>query len=81
MQKSKLKTLFIYRFLDKYSDELHPLSTTDLIKMLAEYDIPCERKSIYADIEALCEIGCDICSVTSPKGDFSWQAGLLNYQR
>lgn len=70
MQKSKLKTLFIYRFLDKYSDELHPLSTTDLIKMLAEYDIPCERKSIYADIEALCEIGCDICSVTSPKRGF-----------
>ena len=70
MQNSKLKTLFIYNFLDKFSDDEHPLSTTDLISMLADKGIKCERKSIYADIAALNEIGCDIVTVTSPKRGF-----------
>lgn len=60
MQTSKLKTLLIYQFLEKYSDEDHHLSTSDLIDMLAEKGIKCERKSIYADIEALKEVGFDI---------------------
>lgn len=70
MQKAKLKTLIIYQLLDKYSDENHPLSTTELIEMLAERSIPCERKSIYADIEALKEIGCDIITVKNSKRGF-----------
>ena len=70
MQNSKLKTLFIYNFLDKFSDDEHPLYTTDLISMLADKGIKCERKSIYADIAALNEIGCDIVTVTSPKRGF-----------
>ncbi len=70
MQNSKLKTLLIYKLLEKYSDDEHPLSTTDLINLLAEKGIKCERKSIYADITALNEIGCDIITVTSPKRGF-----------
>ena len=70
MQSSKLKTLMIYQLLETYSDEENPLSTTELIDMLAEKGIKCERKSIYADIEALNEIGCDILSVKSPKRGF-----------
>ncbi len=70
MQTSKLKTLFIYKFLEEYSDENNPISTTELIKMLSDKGLKCERKSIYADIEALKEIGCDILSVTSPKRGF-----------
>lgn len=70
MQNSKLKTLMIYQLLEKYSDEEHPLSTTDLISMLEEKGIKCERKSIYADIKALNEIGYDIVTVTSPKRGF-----------
>lgn len=49
------------------SDEDNPLSTTDLINLLAEKGITCERKSIYADIKALNEIGCKIINTTSPK--------------
>ena len=60
MQYSKLKTLLIYNILEKYSDEEHPLSTTDLISMLEKKGVKCERKSIYADIAALNDIGCDI---------------------
>ena len=67
MQNSKLKTLYVYQLLNKYSDENHPVSTTELIEMLAQKGITCERKSIYADVEALQEIGVDIISVKSPK--------------
>lgn len=66
-QNSKLKTLYLLQFLDKYSDEEHPLSSTELIEMLAEKGISCERKSIYADVEALIEVGFDILAVRSPK--------------
>lgn len=70
MQTSKLKTLYIYKFLENYSDENNPISTTELIKMLSDNGLKCERKSIYADIDALKEMGCDIISVTSPKRGF-----------
>lgn len=69
-QTSKIKTLLIYQLLERYSDEENPLSSTDLIEMLAERGIPCERKAVYADVEALNAIGCDILSVKSPKRGF-----------
>lgn len=77
MQKSKLKTLMIYRLLNKYSDEEHPLSTTDLIEMLDGYGINCERKSIYADIDALKEMGCDIMTTNLPKRGFFMASRLF----
>lgn len=77
MQTSKIKTLLIYQLLDKYSDERHPLSSTELIELLEEQGIKCERKSIYADIEALNEIGCDIISVRSPKKGFFMASRLF----
>ena len=70
MNASKLKTLMVYKYLNQYSDEDNPLSTTDLIAMLAEDGISCERKSIYSDVSALKQIGIDIISVTSPKRGF-----------
>ena len=56
----KLKILYIARMLLEKSDEEHLLSTKDLIAGLSEYGILAERKSIYADIEALIEFGMDI---------------------
>ncbi len=70
MQNSKLKTLFIYKYLEKYSDDENPVSTTELIKMLGEKGITAERKSIYSDIKALNDIGCDIISTKSPRSGF-----------
>lgn len=70
MQKSKLKTMYIYKMLEEFSDEDNPLSTTELINMLSRMGIPSERKSIYSDIKALNDIGCDIMTVTSPKRGF-----------
>lgn len=70
MQTAKLKTLMILKILEENSDENHALSTTKLINMLSEKGIGCERKSIYADIKALNEMGYDIVSVKSPKRGF-----------
>lgn len=69
-QTSKLKTLYLYKILEKHSDENNPLSSTELIELLAEKGIKCERKAIYADIEALNQVGFDIVSVTTPKRGF-----------
>lgn len=70
MASSKTKTLLIYKFLSEYSDESHPLSTTQLIDMLSSHGIKCERKSIYADIKTLNEIGFEILTSFSPNRGF-----------
>ena len=70
MASSKTKTLLVFKYLNEFSDEEHPLSTTDLIAMLAKDGISCERKSIYADVETLNSIGFDIVSAKSPKRGF-----------
>ena len=70
MASSKTKTLLIYKLLNDYSDENNPLSTTELIDMLRDRGINCERKSIYADVKTLNDIGFDIVSTLSPKRGF-----------
>lgn len=67
MQPSKVKTLMIYQILDNFSDDEHPLSTTDLIDMLAQRGIKSERKSIYSDIKTLNSLGFDIMTAMTPK--------------
>lgn len=66
MAEKKLKTLLVFKYIDEFSDEAHPLSTSQLIEMLANDGIKCERKSIYADVKTLKEIGYDIVSIKSP---------------
>ena len=58
----KLKLLRLYEILLRQSDEEHPLSISHLIEELARWDISAERKSIYADLEALESMGVDIQS-------------------
>ena len=70
MQSTKIKTLLIYRYLRKFSDEDNPLSSAELIDMLKKDGIECERKSIYADVKALNEIGCEVVSTVTPKRGF-----------
>lgn len=70
MHTSKIKTLMIYRLLEIYSDEEHPLTTSDIIALLDERGIKCERKSIYNDIAALKEVGCDIITLKGARRGF-----------
>ncbi|MBE6774923.1 MAG: WYL domain-containing transcriptional regulator [Ruminococcaceae bacterium] len=63
---TKLKLLYIKDYLEKNSDEDHPVSVEILTDMLAEKGITCERKSVYSDVKALKEYGVDIATVKKP---------------
>lgn len=56
----KLKILYVMEYLFKYSDEEHMVTVAQLIKELERHGIQAERKSIYADLEALRDYGIDI---------------------
>ena len=42
----KLKLLVLLRFLQRQSDEKHPVTVQQMIEELARYDISAERKSL-----------------------------------
>jgi len=56
----KLKILYLMRILLTETDEAHMLSVGELISRLEKHDIAAERKTVYADIEALKLFGLDI---------------------
>lgn len=64
----KLKLLYIIKLLTENTDENHPAGTTDIIAYLDANGIHSERKSIYDDIEKLCDFGYDIVQVRSRLG-------------
>lgn len=61
----KLKLLYLKDYLLRCSDENHPVTVQDMITHLQGYGISAERKSIYADIDALQEYGLDVQMVKS----------------
>lgn len=68
---TKLKLLYIKDYLEKNSDEDHPVSVEKISEMLEEKGIVCERKSIYSDVKTLKEYGIDIASVKRPVGGYA----------
>ena len=66
--RQKLKLLYIIKLLTENTDENHPASTADIIAYLDANGIHSERKSIYDDIEKLCDFGYDIVQVRSRLG-------------
>lgn len=64
----KLKILHILKILEEYTDEAHPMTTAELIRRLDQLGIPCERKTIYSDIEKLIDFGYDIVQVSNRRG-------------
>ncbi|MCM1540139.1 MAG: WYL domain-containing protein [Blautia sp.] len=71
----KLKLLYIIKFLSETTDENHPASTAEIIAYLDTNGIHSERKSIYDDIDKLCEFGYDIIQVHSRLGGGYYMAG------
>jgi len=71
----KLKLLYLIKFLSENTDENHPVSTADIITYLSANGIHSERKSIYDDIEKLCDFGYDIIQVQSRLGGGYYMAG------
>ena len=64
----KQKLLCLLDILQQYSDEEHPLSSAQLLELLARQGVDAERKSIYADIETLRDAGVDIVRSGSGRG-------------
>lgn len=61
-----LRLLFLAEIFNKQTDENHVYSAIQLIEMLNDYGIKCERKSIYRDVDDLKEFGMDIVNVRAP---------------
>lgn len=57
---NKLKLLYLMKILLDRTDDDNSLTMPELISALGEYGIEAERKSLYADINALREYGIDI---------------------
>lgn len=69
-EKQKIKILYLMQLLLERTDEEHSVTTRELIDALAGYGIPAERKSIYADIDALIEYGMDIIKIKERPGGY-----------
>lgn len=67
-QFQKAKLIYILKILEEYSDESHAVSTKEIIDRLGKMGIHAERKTIYADIEELIQVGYDILKLDSRNG-------------
>lgn len=56
----KLKLVYLMKMLLEKTDDMHSITMPEIISSLEAYDITAERKSIYADMEALRTYGMDI---------------------
>ena len=67
---TKLKLLYIKDYLERFSDEETPVSPDELLEMLKEHGITCERKSIYSDVQTLRDSGLEILRVRAPRNGY-----------
>lgn len=67
----RVKTEYILKYLNRYSDSEHCVNSNTIIKYLKENGINCARKSVYDDINALNMFGYDISrGLSSNEGYF-----------
>lgn len=69
--ETKPRILYLKKILEERTDEEHPLSTTQLINILAdEYGISAHRTTVSKDIAALQEFGVDIVVIHSTQSKY-----------
>lgn len=56
----KLKILYILKILHEHTDSDHRIFVPEILKRLADLGIKAERKSVYRDMDTLCDFGFDI---------------------
>ncbi len=71
----KLKLIYLIKILLEKTDESHSITMPEILEALAAYDITAERKSIYADIEAIRELGIDVIGEQKGRTFFYYVAG------
>ncbi|MCF0133103.1 MAG: WYL domain-containing protein, partial [Blautia sp.] len=71
INQDKLRMLRIMQILMQETDEQHPLSAAKIgARLESKYDMTCDRKTIYSDIELLDEIGLEVVHTPSRRGGF-----------
>ncbi len=66
----KCSMLYIRDYLERNSDEAHPVTAQVLLQMLENHGISCQRKTVYSDIAALQEYGVDIVNRRGKNGGY-----------
>lgn len=66
----KQKLLHVADILQKRTDEQHPMTADEIVSELENRGISAERKSVYSDIQELCDFGFDILKTRSGKSGF-----------
>ena len=67
----KLKIFYILDYLQINSHQDHPVRASELLSMLEQqYNIVCDRKTVYSDIAALQDYGMDIVSLPGKNGGY-----------
>ena len=76
----RLKIFYIADYLREKSDSEHPVSTANLITMLADKGIQANRKTIYSDIHALTDYGFDIVFRKKTPSGFYMASGQFSLE-
>jgi len=60
MTEKKSRILYVKRYLEEYSDELHPAVVSDIVGYLSNEGITAHGRTVELDIEQLIESGVDV---------------------
>jgi len=71
MSEKKSRILYVNKYLEEYSDELHPATVTDIIAHLGTVGMTASRPTIIREIEQLIDAGVDVvCNHGKPSQYF-----------
>ena len=59
-ENQKLRLLYLKQFFEEKTDEQHPATRDDIEKYLKTKEIDVERKTLYSDLDVLCDFGMDV---------------------
>ena len=69
--ENKARILFLYMLLNEMSDEEHPLSTVEIIKLLKEkYGVQAHRTTLSRDIDVLEQCGVDVITINTTQNKY-----------
>ena len=66
----KLKIFYILDYLKENSHQNHLVRASELLAMLEQHNIVCDRKTVYSDIAALQDYGVDIVAIPGKNGGY-----------
>ena len=75
----KLKMLYLVKIFSEETDDLHPLTMSEIITKLAAYGVNANRKTLYLDFDELRNFGFDI--ITNKSGhDYFYSLGSRDFE-